>query len=54
MSWWQLYWKRRKEQRVKQDKFNVLNRKTKVDIQTKSSYGKSMNRKLDSLIQNQK
>lgn len=54
MSWWQAYEKRRKERLVRLNKFNKLNSETKVDIQTKSSYGKSMNRKLDRLIQNQK
>ena len=54
MSWRQAYEKRRKERLVRLNKFNKLNSETKVDIQTKSSYGKSMNRKLDRLIQNQK
>jgi len=53
MSWWQLYWKRRKEQRVKQDKFNVLNRKTKVDIQNKKSFVKSLIMGLEYVNQNQ-
>jgi hypothetical protein len=54
MSWWQAYEKRRKERLVRLNKFNKLNGETKVDIQTKGSDGKSMNKKLDRLIQNQK
>jgi len=53
MSYWQLYWKRRKEQRVKRDKFNVLNRKTKVDIQNKKSFVKSLIMDLEYVNQNQ-
>jgi len=54
MSWRQAYEKRRKERLVRLNKFNKLNSETKVDIQTKGSDGKSMNKKLDRLIQNQK
>ena len=54
MSWRQADEKLRKKRLVRLNKFNKLNGETKVDIQTKGSDGKSMNKKLDRLIQNQK
>ena len=54
MSWWQAYKKRKKEQRVKQEKVKKLNLETKIDIENKDSITKSMIRDLRHVSENQK
>ena len=54
MSWWQAYEKRRKKQRIKQEKVKKLNLETKIDIENKDSIAKSMIRDLRQVSENQK